>query len=142
MDGLSAAASVIAVVEAAAFALKYASSVARSDKDRSRLESEVGSLQALMAVFEPLVNAAKDRKDGVSAGAASLAEDGGLLTHIKVALQELEEPLLLRLKESSKWREMVKRLKWPLDQKDCSEIMLRIHRLVTWTQLLLVADLQ
>ncbi|KAH6984370.1 hypothetical protein BKA56DRAFT_314989 [Ilyonectria sp. MPI-CAGE-AT-0026] len=90
MDGISAATTVIAAVEAGIVVLKYAKGVADSGKERRRLESEVKSLAILMQMLQPLVDAAKQRNDGKPPGTKSLGDSGGLLEQANDVLDDLK----------------------------------------------------
>lgn len=103
MDGISAATTVIAAVEAGIVVLKYAKGVADSDKERRRLESEVKSLAILMQMLQPLVDAAKQRNDGKSPGTKSLGDSGGLLEQVNNVLDDLKEPFLLDSRKGTKF---------------------------------------
>ncbi|KAL6414219.1 hypothetical protein AUP68_00737 [Ilyonectria robusta] len=101
MDGISAATTVIAAVEAGIVVLKYAKGVADSDKERRRLESEVKSLAILMQMLQPLVDAAKQRNDGKSPGTKSLGDSGGLLEQVQFLLLTDLQTITLEIKKDT-----------------------------------------
>lgn len=91
MDGISAATTVIAAVQAAVVILKCAKGVADSGKERRRLESEVKSLEILRDMLQPLVAAAEERDYGNPLGTRSLGESGGLLGQVNEVLDDLKK---------------------------------------------------
>jgi hypothetical protein len=140
MDGISAAASVIAVIEGALATLQYAKDVAHSDHDRRRLASEAASLRSLLEVLQKVVTQARDRNGALSVGVNSLGEPYGLLSQISETVDYFVEKLSLGKDKDSTWYRMAKALKWPLDKRSCSEIVSKIERLGVSMIALLQAD--
>jgi hypothetical protein len=140
MDGLSAAASVIDVIEGALITLQYAKDVVNSGRDRRRLASEVESLRNLLKDLQEIVEEARKQNGKLSVGVGSLRESHGLLSQINEAADQLEKKLSLGKGNDSKWRRVARALKWSLDKRSCSEIVAKIERLGVSMIALLQAD--
>lgn len=117
MDGLSIAASIIAVLQittqVASLSYKYLSGVKRAPEELPKLAHELKSIITVLATLQVC------------------AQD-----HESAALRELEDPLRSCLTEMvalqtklSPRKGWLARLKWPFEEKETLEVILRIERL-------------
>ncbi|KAH7417391.1 hypothetical protein BKA64DRAFT_299615 [Cadophora sp. MPI-SDFR-AT-0126] len=123
MDGLSAAASIIAVVQItasiASFLKDYYEGVRDARSDIQRLYRTISSLQAILSGVHSVTVQSRDNLRI----AALWAKDGGTLEHLHSELKNLEHKLGTDLETGGKVKRLMKSLKWPLQKGDVAKIV-------------------
>lgn len=123
-DGLGLAASIIAVIQlttgVASLSYEYIGKATRAPEDISKLMDELKSLLEVLTVLQLAVQA---------------NPRSTVLQGLDDPLQKcMEEMIKLRIKLEPKkglrwWEAVLVRLKWPFEEKETSELILRIERL-------------
>lgn len=126
MDGLSAAASLIAVIEISAkitsLCLQYSAAVKDAKKDIERLQGKVADLRDVLGGVERLLNA----RDVTRLPTAHRLER--LLKDCLQRLEELKARLIPGTTRKTMSRLGVRALKWPFTSKEVREIVVDLER--------------
>jgi hypothetical protein len=141
MDGLSAAASAIAVVQIASqvfdLCRTYYINVKNARRDIERLRSEITSLQD---VLSNVIDLADDSGPSPSRVLGLLNQKHGPIQQCQQELEDLAARLELR-EDKSRMREFgLRALKWPLSVKEVDNILVAIGRHKTSFTLALATD--
>lgn len=124
MDGLSAAASVFAILQTTAEVVKYLKDVKDAPKECRQCEAEASSLLNLLNNL--LYHLNQDKNDGAwYTSVRALSVEGGPLDQYKQGLEHLRS----RIQAEAGSRGVQKRLVWRLKKDEVSSILSRIGRL-------------
>lgn len=123
MDGLSAAASIIAVLQLAASVVKYINAAAGATEDRKRLREEIRSCEYILQQLNDKASDTDESKAWVETIKA-LEAPGAPLGRLRIALLAVEKPLQPR----EGLRKLISNLKWPFTEKDVDKILVTIDR--------------
>ena len=128
MDGLSAAASVIAVIQISAEVVKYINSAAGATKQRKLLREELRACEDTIHQLKDEVDDDESEKGAAwSATISALEAPGGSLGRLAVALQAIKAKLV-PTNEASRMEKALFKLKWPFTEKEVQEIVGLIER--------------
>jgi len=126
MEGLGAAASIIAVIElsakVASLCFQYSVAVKHAEKDITRLQKEVKNLTDVLEEVQELLD---------SSGGASLSTSQKLLEALNDCssqLQKLDKRLQPDKIHKAMGRLRIRALKWPLESKEVDKIITRLER--------------
>lgn len=117
MDPLSAAASIIAVLQLAGTVMKYLSSVGDVSKDRKRIYSEVCEVDKLRILSNNATQAQEG--DSWSLTLQSLCAANGPLEQFDAILRRLESKLV----PAKGSKRIVAAMGWPFDKGEVNELL-------------------
>ena len=141
MDGISAAASVIAVVQISRQIFQlcqtYYLEVKNAKNDTQRLRNEVMALRGVASSVNDLVATAESNK---LPALEFLNQNHGLLQHYQLELGNLAVRLEKALGKDKMKRLGMKALKWPFDKKEADDAVAVIERCKTTFNLALGCD--
>ena len=141
IDGLSAAASVIAVVQISGQIFQqcqtYYSEVKDAENDIQRLHNEVMALQGIASSVNDLIATAESNK---LPALEFLNQNHGLLQYYQSELDNLAVRLEKALGKDKVKRLGVRALKWPFDRKEIDDAVAVIERCKTTFNLALGCD--
>ena len=122
MDGLSAAASIIAVAQMTGAVIGYLESVKDAEKQRKRLHDELWALYGILTMLENKSKAGHE--ECWHQTLRSLDAPNGPLQQLKEALKKLST----RLAPREGPRKLSKVLKWPFKDNEIKDIFFTIER--------------
>ena len=141
MDGLSAAASVIAVVQISGQIFQlcqtYYLEVKDAKNDIQRLRNEVMTLRGIASSVNDLISTAESNKLPVL---ESLNQNHGLLQHYQLELDNLAVRLEKALGKNKMKKFGMRALKWPFDKKEVDNAVAIIERCKTTFNLAVGCD--
>ncbi|KAJ7713596.1 hypothetical protein B0H16DRAFT_541034 [Mycena metata] len=124
MDAVGLAASVLALVQGAAFLLEYVKDVKDGPSERAELRLSLAALPGLLtSLKDQFDNTAPNTVGAVAA--ANLAIQDGPFTQLIALLQRIQSKLNI---PSSRTGELWQKLKWTLDKADVTELLLKVER--------------
>ncbi|KAJ7027293.1 hypothetical protein C8F04DRAFT_92936 [Mycena alexandri] len=124
MDAVGLAASILALVQGAAFLLEYVKDVKDGASDRAELRLSLAALPGLlMSLKDQFDNTAPNTAGAVAT--ANLAVQDGPFTQLIALLQRIQSKLNI---PPSRTGELWQRLKWTLDKADVTELLLKVER--------------
>jgi hypothetical protein len=138
MDPVSAiglTASIVQLIDTTTKVVKYIQDVKKATEDRGKLAQEIASLLGLFYGLKYKVESA-DIASPWFKGILSLGAHDGPLDRFKQAMEDLAR----KLEPNSGLKALGKRLIWPLEKKDCNEILSKIERVKTLVGLALQED--
>lgn len=130
MDGVSAAASFITILELSTEVVKYIRAVAGASKERKRLRDEVLGCQQIVDQLQDGIDEAENEswKETV----AALKADDGPLGRLTIIFRALE----VKLRPSTG----LSNLKWPFKEKEIQDVLVSIEREKALLHLALLND--
>jgi hypothetical protein len=135
MDGLSVAASIIAVVQITGSAITYLSDVKDAPKECEQCMIELSNLNILLLQLKSHLNESSS-KDPWYSKAQTLNVKDGPLDQYKLAL----EHLLAKVEPTNKMRKLTNILMWTFIKGEVASIMARTERLKTLISVALEMD--
>ena len=135
MDGLSVAASIIAVVQITSSVIGYLSDVKNAPKERDQCMIELSNLNILMLQLKSHLNEPTLSKPWYAKAQALNVKDGPL-DQYKLAL----EHLLVKIEPKDKMRRLANTLMWNFVKAEVTSILARTERLKTLMQIALEMD--
>jgi len=131
MDPLSAAASIIAVLQLSGKVLGYLNDVKSASKDRSKCAIEVANLNSLLTALR--FHLEESSSTPWYTAAKTLAVENGPLDQFKQALEELHTKMVGKDKMSDT-------LAWKFKKEEIASILNRMERLKTLVEVALQMD--
>lgn len=123
MDGLSAAASIIAVIQISGTVTEYLGKVKGAAKDRQRLLTEISNITGMLFIFKDQAEEA-EHDDSWNTTLRSLNMPNGPLKQFQTALEALASKLV----PADGWKKFSKPLMWPFQEKEIKDILGTIER--------------
>lgn len=120
-EGLGIAASIIAISQLTAKVTQYINGVKKAPDSQQKLLDELNSLIIVLSALQSYATANPD-----SATLCKLNDNDGPLRKRIEELKDLLSKMNRTLTKASTMRRMLKRLKWPLQEKDTSEFTARL----------------
>lgn len=124
MEPLSAAASIIAVIQLAGTVTQYLCTIKGAPKDRQKILNELSSITGMLFLLQDQADEAGN-DDSWNATLRSLGTPDGPLEQFKTAL----ETLATKLAPVGGLRKLGKPLMWPFQEKEIKDILNTIERL-------------
>lgn len=124
MEPLSAAASIIAIIQLAGTVTQYLGTVKGAPKERQKILNELSSITGMLFLLQDQADEA-EHDDSWNATLRSMSTPNGPLEQFKTAL----ETLATKLAPVSGLRKLGKPLIWPFQEKEIKEILNTIERL-------------
>ncbi|KAL6716111.1 hypothetical protein ACLMJK_005677 [Lecanora helva] len=122
MDGLSAAASIIAVIQMTGTVIGCLDNVINAEKERKRLQDELWGIYGILIFVKEVSNSGQDGSWNTTL--RSLQAPNGPIQTLNSALQSLSE----RLATTNGAKKIGQRLKWPFKEKETKELFATIER--------------
>ena len=132
MDGVSAAASIIAILELSSEVIKYVNSARGASRERKALREELRSCESILHQLKDNVDDSEEGKAWSKTLAALEAKDAPL-DRLESALSHMNR--ILRLNKDT--HTILTSLRWPFDEKELKEILSTIEREKSLLQLAL-----
>lgn len=131
MDGLSAAASVIAVIQIAgtvsSLCSSYLTAVRNAKHDIESLQEELTRLKAVLEGAQTLLDGPNASMLETSQRFRSTLDDCS--TQLRLLETKLKENLQIRNKAKIRDRLALRRLKWPFESKDINNVIKVLHQI-------------
>ena len=135
MDGISVAASIIAIVEITGSVIKYLSDIKDAPKECAQWMIELSNLNTLLLQLKSHLNESKSHEPWY-AKAQTLTVKDGPLDQYKLAL----EHLLAKVEPTNKVKELARILMWTFIKNEVASILARTERLKTFISVELEMD--
>lgn len=135
MDPLSVTASLIAIINLTGAVIGYLNDIKDAPKDRARCAEQAANLQSLLMSLRFRV-AETGSEDCWFREFRKLAVKDGPLDQYKAAMEQLKA----KLKSKAGLEKVAQVLTWKVTQKEVAEILSRIERLKSLTQIALEMD--
>jgi predicted ribosomally synthesized peptide with SipW-like signal peptide len=126
MDGLSVAASIVAIVQITGGVIAYLSDVKDASAQCEQCQIEISNSNTLLLSLNQIVSASTSTEPW-SIKVQALAKKDGPLDQYRLAL----EGLLVKVEPKSKLRKTIKILLWSLVKDDVALVLARIERVKT-----------
>jgi hypothetical protein len=137
MDPLSATASIIAIIQLSSVIIGYLSDVKDASKDRERCAIEVSNVSNLLVSLRFRLDGASSN-DGWYTEVQALAVADGPIDQYKSALEQLQSKLTSTA--TSALKKIGSALTWTFSKEEVINILARIERLKSLTQIALEMD--
>ena len=137
MDPVGFAASIIALIGVLSETIKYLSAVKDASTERGAITQEAASLLPILVSLQNKVENS-ERLDSCSEGLKSLATEYGPLDQLRAALQQLVKKVKPGRKGIANLKDT---LTWPLDKKQCEDILKKVERVKSRISLALQGDI-
>lgn len=131
-EALGIAGSIIAVIQLSGVVAGYVISLRGGSETKKRLRDELLSVSDALSRINDLVDITKG--EAWATAAVSLASPDGLLKQFEKTLRDLEKKLR---PPGNRVEKIVQPLRWPLDEKDVTQLLLALERYKTGFLLLL-----
>ena len=135
MDGLSAAASIIAVLQLTSAVIRYLNDIKNAPKDCQQCTIETSNLQSLLITLRYRLDQGQ-ADDPWFTAVRALNIENGPLDQFKQALEQL----LSRVERQDGIREVKRRLLWKIKKEEVASILGRMERLKSLVSLALEND--
>ena len=135
MDGVSAAASAVAIIELTGKAVLFLSSIKHAPKDRKMCAIEASNLLKLLVDLRFRLEEAQPHEPWYTA-VRTLAVENGPFDQYKQALEKLQS----KITEGHFLKKLGDALVWPLVKEDVADITSRMERLKTFVLIALEND--
>jgi hypothetical protein len=137
MDPLSATASIIAIIQLSSVIIGYLSDVKDASKDRERCAIEVSNVSNLLVSLRFRLDGASSN-DGWYTEVQALAVADGPIDQYRSALEQLQSKLTSTA--TSALKKIGSALTWTFSKEEVINILARIERLKSLTQIALEMD--
>jgi len=135
MDPLSAAASIIAVLQLSAKVLSYLNDVKDASKDRAQCAIEASNLHSLLVNLRFRLEEGHAQQPWYTA-VRTLAVENGQLDQFKQALETLQT----KMTDGGRLKKAGEALKWKFKKEEINSIFARMERLKTLIEIALQMD--
>ncbi|KAK4109709.1 hypothetical protein N656DRAFT_316279 [Canariomyces notabilis] len=139
MDGLSTAASIVAVLQLAGTVLNCLNSVRNAPKELEKVFGEISSITGALFLMQTQAERAQQDQEGAGmlfTAVRSLSTPGGPLEQFKAALKTLAS----KFSPVGAVKKLSRTLAWPFEKSEIAELLLSLERLKSYFMLALQSD--